>query len=467
MQNIKTLVLTLILLLIFIILIMLNIKVYSDIINKEKYLQEQLEIEKATEEHISKYYEETVLEEVTNRTTFYKLKSCTEKYFTTVVELWKNDSKEATKNLLNLLAKDYIEENKLTTNNIKKNFTYFEQEKVIISEAYQYNIKNGISMYLIKGNNICNDGTKKTVFNIIIVTDDNQETFEVYPEDYLKKHGFDKMQIGKKVEQFDDIEKIEKNNSNILQRLIITNEKIAQDYFDLYCFNMKYDIEEAYSRLDKEYAKIRFSTIQEFKEYVKAKTELSNTGKFRNYSEFENMEEYIAYLSSNKHLELKEYQVKREEQGTRYICIDNYNNYYIFYEKAPLNYTVMLDTYTINLPEYVSKYKNAEEKEKVVLNIKRFFTGIDDKNYGYSYSVLSEEFKNNKYPTKNDFVNYVKENFFEKNQIEYKNVEVEKGVYVYKIGISDASKNTSEEKIFNIIVKLNSEADFEISFGEN
>ena len=92
--------------------------------------------------------------------------------------------------------------------------------------------------------------------------------------------------------------------------------------------------------------------------------------------------------------------------------------------------------------------------------------GIDDKNYGYSYSVLSEGFRNNYFANKEDFISYAKQNFFEKNKIEYLSYEQEKGLNIHKIKLTDETGINQEERVFNMIVKLNDNAEFEMSFSK-
>lgn len=51
-----------------------------------------------------------------------------------------------------------------------------------------------------------------------------------------------------------------------------------------------------------------------------------------------------------------------------------------------MNFTVILDTYTIDLPEFTEKYTKASDEEKVLLNIQKGFTAINDKDYRYVYN---------------------------------------------------------------------------------
>ena len=233
---------------------------------------------------------------------------------------------------------------------------------------------------------------------------------------------------------------------------------------------MLYYPEYAYNLLDSEFKSKYFSTLQEFKDYVENKRQIFESNDVKNlkqFEEFETVEEYRNYISQVKRLKLDKYQIRMNQEYNRYICIDSEGNYYTFYATSPLNYTVVLGNYAIPTEDFVETYNGSTEVEKVILNIKRFFMGIDDKNYGYSYSVLSESFKANKYPTKDAFVQYAKQYFFEENEIEYISYEKQKGLYIYKIKIKDATGENTESKSLNMIVKLNDGTDFEMSFGTN
>ena len=459
-------ILTLILLIIFIISTILNIKMYIEVKNNKDYLLEQLELEKTMQEQITKYYDETVLEEVTNTNTFFKLKFCVEKYFSTILNLYQNEeniSKEAENELLNIIAEDYKDENDLTVNNIKEKFTYFEQEKTIISKAYQYNIREGISMYLLNGYNICNDGSNKKDFQIMLITDTNQNTFEVYPEDYLIKHKFNELKLGSKVEILNSIEQIEKKDGNEIEKQIITNETIAQDYFDLYIFNMRYDTEVAYNMLNKEYKEKRFPTMQDFTKYIENRGEIYEE-ELNDDSEFENIDEYMLYIDSQqKKLELAGYQTKYEDDYTRYICVDNYNNYYMFYVTTPLKYTVMLDTYTIDTTDFIEKYNTATTEEKVGYNIQKIVEALNSRDYSYIYSKLANEFKANYFKTYEDFEEYAKKTFNVGYEVEFDKYTESNNLCTYQITLTRQKSSKTLTK--TIVMRLEEGTDFVMSFN--
>lgn len=211
-------------------------------------------------------------------------------------------------------------------------------------------------------------------------------------------------------------------------------------YFSEYKNKIKSDIEEAYNILDEEYRLKRFGGLNEFKTYVK-----------ENQNNIEKAD-------------IIKYQKYEEEDITRYICIDNNENYYIIYETNPMQYTIMLDTYTLDTPEFIEKYNSTNEQGKVALNIQKIIQAINNKDYKYVYNCLSEGFKRNYFRTQDDLKKYIQGNFFEFNEPEYENFSETSGIYKYEVKIKN--KNDSEESIIKtFVIKLNSGTDFEISFN--
>ena len=62
-------------------------------------------------------------------------------------------------------------------------------------------------------------------------------------------------------------------------------------------------------------------------------------------------------------------------------------------------YSVVLDTYTIDLPEFIEKYNSANEKTKVGLNIQKVFDAINNEDYEYVYNKLDNTFKQTNFKT--------------------------------------------------------------------
>jgi len=129
-----------------------------------------------------------------------------------------------------------------------------------------------------------------------------------------------------------------------------------------------------YELLDKEYKQAKFSNVENFKKYIETnKTEIIGINPQR-------------------------YQVTDGTNNTKqYVIIDQNGHYYIIREKGVLDYSVILDTYTIDLPEFTAKYNNSTDEQKVLLNIQKCFEAINQQDYKYVYNKLDETFRNNNF----------------------------------------------------------------------
>lgn len=149
----------------------------------------------------------------------------------------------------------------------------------------------------------------------------------------------------------------------------------------------------------------------------------------------------------------------------KYICKNQWNNYYIFNVKSALDYDVMLDIYTVNLKEFSDKYNNSRAEDKVAMNISKIEGAINNKDYKYVYDKLDETFKNNKFGNLENFEKYVSENFFEINKLKGESISNEgDNIYVYKINVTD-TENQNSAKSLTVIMKLLDNLDFTMSFN--
>ena len=345
------------------------------------------------------------------------------------------EENEIKKNIYDVLSTSYIERNGITIDNIYNHISTIDEPTIYVPiEANLLQNQDNIQSFLVHG--LIETTELKVIDEIyaILNIDKINSVFSVEPI-YEKYNNIEEIQVN----QLDENVKIGVEFKSSL----VSNENIAKDYINIYKRLVLGKPEIIYSKLDKDYREKRFENLEEFKKYIETnKKEITS-------------------------IRVDKYKHTTRNQYDEYICIDQNENYYIFKEISPLQYTVILDNYTIPAEDFIETYNSSSDVEKVILNIKKFFMGIDDKNYGYSYSVLSEAFKNNKYPTKNDFIKYAEQNFFEKNEIEYEKCEKENGIYIYEIKITDATGKIPEEKSFNIILKLRNGTDYEMSFGEN
>ena len=412
----------------------------EDIEEEEMIVEDEIKKELQPVENRMDYY--TVKEIVNKYYSYYKIIYNMEEYYPMDDQETIKESEKTNINVLyNLLDEEYIQAKEVTIDNLKTKLIGIKNSTLDITNIYVCEKTEEINVYLVKG--MLREVKTKNIRNVqlIVKLDIKNKTFCIMPQEYLEEK-YNNLAIGKEIENI-SLDSIKENKNNTFKFKATKEDIYIKDLFNQVKGQMEISIELIYNKLDEEYREKYFGTLSEFEDYINNKNEQYNK------------------------MQISEYKAIIKNGYTEYICSDKNFNYYIFKETAPFQYKLILDNYSIPTGNFEEEYKQKTDPEKVVLNIKRFFMGIDDKNYGYSYSVLSETFKNNKYPTKNDFIKYVQQNFFEKNEIEYEKCEKENGIYIYEIKITDATGKIPEEKSFNIILKLRDGTDYEMSFGEN
>lgn len=212
--------------------------------------------------------------------------------------------------------------------------------------------------------------------------------------------------------------------------------------------------EIAYNLLEEDYRKAKFSSLDEYKQYVSNNYDLNNlyNSQFAKIEDYDNLDDYYYEWKS---VGLEKYSKEDKEKYTEYICVDSYDNYYIFKVTSIMQYTIILDTYTIDLPEFTEKYNNANAQEKVILNLNKINIALNSGDYSYVYSKLAESFKTKNFSTLSSFETYAKANFFGKNNFEYKNFANEgETYYTYNVVITDTKNESSNPKNKTFIMKL-------------
>lgn len=347
------------------------------------------------------------------------------------------DETEKKQNIYNLLSKDYIDENSITIKNLNNFIKTTTVEKEIVpckivkinTEKKDLSIENYfISAVLFEEANIEKFDKIYAIVNLDIVNG----TFSIRP---LKEE--------KELENFkvQNIANIEEKNNNIYLSEEITDQKIATEYFINYKYLLLTDVELAFNNLNKDYMEKRFGDLQSFKEYVNNNKEIL------------------------KGMTIEKYQVINNEDNTEYVCTDQYNNIYIFYEKSALDYNVILDMYTLDIPQLNEKYDETNEKGKCILNIEKVKQALNSGDYKYIYGKLNEQFKSKNYSTLSAFENYMKSNLNKYNKIEYKEFKNEGETYIYNIELTDLLGKTDKTINMQILMQLKDDRDFVMSFS--
>lgn len=358
--------------------------------------------------------------------------------------------------IYSMLDNEYIKENNITKSNvihqIPNNIQSFNNMR--IRKMYeQTNLKNGV--YYVHCILQKEDSSEDIYF--ALYSDTENITYSIA---HITKETFEKEtkhMVGELKEKT-----IKKNQYNTLINYIPDEEEIANRYFTDFIENAVYDVEHAYDLLDEKYKEKRFPTLKDFEEYIQNKNSLYTAAVTKKTSnDFDNMEDYILYITNKQKLQLQSYQIRNQDEYTRYICIDNYKNYYVFYVTSPLNYKVMLDTYTIDMPEAITNYDKGTTEEKVGYNIEKIVNALNAEDYKYVYSKLADEFKSNYFKTYEDFEKYAKQTFSIKNEVTYSKYTESNNLSTYEIILKGKDKTVTK----TIVMRLEEESDFVMSFN--
>ena len=336
--------------------------------------------------------------------------------------------------LLDFLSKKYIEANNITVDNVldkipnngKVDFKALHMLRVLNYEKEQY------AVYGIETST--NDGIEEDVYFIVDV-DKNTDNgiFAITP---IEKNKYTKLEdIPLNINEVS----IEKNDNNNFSYTTITDRELTQKYFSYYKSLMLNNPEKAYEMLDEEYRNKRFGSVDDFKSYIDKNRE--------------DIEDYVA----------KEYGVNSLTDGTEYICQDQYNHSYTFKETSIMQFTAKLDNYTIESDETKQKYQDAKEEKKVAMNIDKWITMLNSKDYKTAFEVLDETFRNQYFQNVDEFEEYMKYTFPTYMGVELMEYSKESGVSIQRVIIYDSSGEEKWSKSETIIMQLTDDG-FKMSF---
>ena len=338
------------------IIVILIVCIISIIVLKMK-LNDKEEKIATPESHIEVEKESQVLELISNKKDYAIAKSCTNNFLINCSQIFniENDNlvlddsaiksneelkKQYIQNVFNMLDETYIVENNIVLENLENKLKKINKFSLDITNIYKCSKSDNITIYFVYGK-----------------VDIRNRTFKVLLDDYIEKHYKD-IEVGQQID-IDIQNQIENNGYNVYKYENISDEEYLSDLIISCKMELLYSIKDLYNKLDDEYKKNRFSTIDELKEYAE-----------ENKKEITNMKLY-------------KYQKNVYDEYVEYICIDNNNRYYIINENSTLNYKIMLDTYTINTPQFKKRYDNADDVTKVGYNLEKIKNAVNNKDYKY------------------------------------------------------------------------------------
>lgn len=355
------------------------------------------------------------------------------------IEKYLEEEKQLIKEkIYNFFDEEYIKETKLSPANIQEKLGNYNDLCVLIEDMYVRDITNSERMYFVKGTLTEKDTLKTEEFELMIAMCINNSTFNIYTSDYINKHNLYELMKNKDIDsKIFGISEIENRKYNKYEYQVITDEAYVKELLKNYTESIKYNINYSYNKLDEEYKKAKFGELSNYQKYF-------NQNKININTAF-----------------LKYYKVNIYEGYRQYIAIDQRGFYYIFNETSVMNYTLILDTYTIDLPEFIEKYEVATTEEKVALNIQKIVEALNAQDYKYVYNKLANEFKANHFKTYEDFEKYAQNTFDIRNEVTYNKYTETQDLSTYQITLKGKNKTITK----TIVMKLEEGTDFVMSFN--
>lgn len=333
------------------------------------------------------------------------------------------------RSIYNLLSDEYISRENIIVDSVYEHIPEINEATTFIAIDIKRKENGNIEKFLVQGVQIVASDTKKDEdVSFFVNIDSVNKTFSIEP-------------IKQGANEDIEIKEIQKNQNNNYEFVALSEEEIAKEKFNNLKLLLLRKSKELYKMFDKEYRNKKFGNYQGYVQYVED-----------NYERLSTM--YMA-----------KYRVKEYDDYKQYICLDKKDNYFIFNVFDSNNTKIMLDTYTVDLPEFVEKYNKANDSTKVGYNIERFISAVNDKDYKYAYNCLDEVYRKNNMPTLENFENYIKRNLYDKNKVEYESIEKQGNNYIYEITIKDQNNSKSEQKKMTVIMKLEKGTDFVMSFN--
>lgn len=382
---------------------------------------------------------------VTNAKTYFLVKQCMKIYYGNYAyDYYENatNTPYTSNSILDIIDKEAKDALNINENNIFNIYGDMDSPMFCIDNLYEQKLNTNQKMYLVYYRLESSSGINS--LELLVKIDEKNETFSVYPHEYLRVNNFLNLKENDKI-TINNTEKIENKQINKYntENLSQDSEACVKELFEKYKFDLLHDIESLYNKLDDEYRQKRFDTLEKFKQYINVnKTDL--------------------YLDS-----VIKYSEKRYGNYIEFIGISNRENYYIFNAQSLNNYKILLDNYTVVTDQYKELYKKSFPNIKSKYCIERFLNAINSKDYAFAYSKLLHIQKNNYYPTLGDFENYIKNNLFNKFKYECDDgITISDNMYQFNVTLYNTESENIQSKNLKMTVTLLDEEknEFNIAF---
>ena len=437
-------------LIIFMICIIIILTIRGIIYRKNTLIFNEVEVPEGGD-----YFDSSKIKKVGDRSDYILVKKCIEKYFNNL-----SDSEFTNK----ILADEYIKLHNVSIQNNIEQKTLLDNFEILINNMYVTEIGLGVFFYNAKGGIINTQTSEIQEFELGVMVDNSNRTYGIIPEEYLVKMGYSGLNENSKI-KFKEINKIKNKGVNTFKYRFINEDIYVLDYlFPDFINKCLLSANIAYQHLDDEYKEKKFGSVENFAKYIEKNEELYGTlnpANMKQPNDFDDYDDYISYLYSYTPFTIVAKEKKNMGNYLQYVLEDNFGKYYIFKEKGILNYKVILDTYTIDIPEFIKQYMEGDTKTKIALNTQKIVDALNDGDYKYVYSKLADSFKANYFNTLESFEEYAKNTFGTNNEVEYKKF-IETANYCT---LDVTFKNKKWEITKTVIMQLQEDTNFVMSFN--
>lgn len=459
MQKIKPIIIILVIFAILIIMMMIVVSKLDSDKNRENNIIAYNEIRNnivlddenqpdATEKRVTA----DNITKLNNTNTFFSIEECIRRYF---LYLRAGNSKA----VFDIIEKQYKNLNEINEKNIlevlREGIPY--DGKYTVKDIYVRE-DNYKPIYFVRGT------LEKTPYYLIMKQDKANSAFSLKP---ITENEYEMYIQERNNESFE--ENIKLGEYNKIINVTLTKEEIVEKYFNSYIQNARYSTKEAYNSLDEEYREKRFGNYQNYVSYLleenKAKQLASlDHNSIRQQEEFSSDEEYAEYINSLSQTILKKYATYTENEKEYYICLDAYDNFYIFEISSIMNYKLYLDSYTVGLGYFLNQYTDEDTtiEEKGQINVQKIFEAINNKDYRYIYNKIDKKVRTEKFGNYDSFVEYMRENLLDMNSIEFDESLEEDNLCTEKLIVTDKEGKDTREILMTILLELDNENSYEI-----
>ncbi len=342
------------------------------------------------------------------------------------------------------ISLDYMDAEVIENLNLSENnFINLYNSGFCIDEIYKQELKENESIYVVYYRLGMESGGITDLVAWVRVNHFHK-VFSIYPYEYLSSLNQLNLKENDKI-TIENLKDIEQNENNIYEEGDITTnaEACTRELFRRYKFDLLLDVDHLYQILDEEYKGLRFKTLEELEQYIQ-----------------ENKEEL--YLDS-----ISKYQQQEKENNWQYTAVGNSNRYYTFKMTSLMEYTLILDNYTMVIQDDIYNASLPNVQAKYCIN--RVIEAIDDKNYEFVYEKLNPVQKNNYYKNIDEFKEFITNHFYDEinYEIDDEYLMISSNVYQYNVKITDnVAENDFTFRNFTMTVTLKENEDFVIAINQ-